>query len=90
MQDALLKLTGEQWAVKYEIRPPSADQSNPQLVPEAVTVAVASTVDQPLFQGLKDHLDARMVRVDDGFGATAPVLAIDDDTETAQDWAEED
>jgi hypothetical protein len=90
VQDTLMKLTGEPWAVKYEIRPPSTELSDPQTTPESAPVPPQGSVDQPLFQGLKDYLDARMVRVDDGFGATAPVLSIDDDADVAQEWAEED
>lgn len=82
IQDALCRVTGETWAVRFE-----AEADKPGEAPLDATLPVAPksslASSDPLIDAIKVSLDARIMRMDEGFGASIA----DSPPESAGDWA---
>lgn len=87
IQDALSKITGEACQVRVEMRPGEAPTAKEAATegPAVHEAVAAPMVDDPLFRGLREFLDARELRVDLGFGRA--VTTVDTDDEPAE-WTE--
>jgi len=83
--DALGRLTGESWQVKCELRPGGPIKENNGA--PALQVDAPATPDDPLITALPAVLDARLVRLDDGFGKVAAATADEDDADSASVWS---
>jgi hypothetical protein len=88
ISDALNRVTSESWTVKCELvagEPAIAEDAR-----RAVESAATNRVDDPLFTALAEHLDARIVRLDEGFGQAARTSGgADDDLVNWSDDEEE-
>jgi DNA polymerase-3 subunit gamma/tau len=83
--DVLERLTGETWDLRLELEAGrNGDGRNGTAEPAALPRPPAQQ--QPLVQAVIDLLEARVLRVDDGFGQTAPAP---DDSEVAAADGEE-
>jgi DNA polymerase III subunit gamma/tau len=79
IQDTLRRITGESWTLRLEVAPdlqPARSESTSLASPPAKD-PVATT--DPMIEAIKSSLDARVMRVDDGFGQTATPEAGDDE-----------
>jgi hypothetical protein len=86
IQDALRRITGESWTVRLEL---SVDgRSESKEVPASILAPGKSpvTVTDPMIEAIQSSLDARVMRVDDGFGQAVGSENRDDDS----NWANTD
>lgn len=86
IQDAFRKVTGESWTVKLEVAPDLLPAPSESIPPQAAVPK--PTVNDPLIEAIKSALEARVMRVDEGFGQ--PFTTIDGDEEPAWTAAEEE
>jgi len=83
LQDALKRVTGQEWAVRLD----SACGTNGQHRPAAPAAVAPPSLDNPLIRRTLEVLDAKLIQVDERFGQTA--LATADDTEAPMSDTEE-
>jgi hypothetical protein len=78
IQDALRKVTGESWTAKLEVAPDLLPAASEIITTPAAT-APKPTVTEPFIEAIKSSLEARVMRVDEGFGEALPTTDGDDE-----------
>ena len=82
IQEALNRVTGEKWTVRLELAqdlPPTTSEPSPTPEPKAKEAAAVN----PLIEAIKKSLEARVMRIDDGFGQIVETKSSDDETQWA-------
>lgn len=83
IQDALKTVTGEDWSIRFETiedSQPAGQDSQPLMIPERQP----ALAENPLITAIKSTLDARVMRVDEGFGQVAERRSSDDESGWSQ------
>lgn len=68
IQEAMRRLSGNEWSVRFETLP---DQELAAINPTPTPNLQKVTPALPLLEAIKQSLDARVMKMDDGFGLTS-------------------
>ncbi len=79
IHDAFRRVTGVSWTVRLEVAPDLLPARN-ESAPIEVATPIAATPRDPLIEAIKVSLDARVMRIDEGFGVASSVAVPDDET----------
>jgi DNA polymerase-3 subunit gamma/tau len=80
VQEALKRVTGQTWTVRLEPRARSNGSARPEVTPNLTPPRPAGAMEHPLVQQLIRVLDAKVLKVDDGFGQSLDSTAEEPET----------
>ncbi len=87
VEENLARITGQNWKIRCELREQSGETPVRPLEAAAPPTEPGS---EPLIDKAQSTLGARLLKIDDGFGAKRPESAATDDDADEPDWQDQD
>jgi DNA polymerase-3 subunit gamma/tau len=72
LEGLLKKQTGQDWAVRFEVEPPTAATEPAGPPPATNRERARMALESPLLSRIISHLDGRLLKMDEGFGEQSP------------------